>query len=121
MKSPEPFVLVRGPPGAGASTAAPSELHLLPPHPVDPGGELDGVESLRVVAGLGRDVGQEGGLAADGAEDLPQQPRHSALLEGQVSLSVEDAEDDVAEASLGDAAAQGFRPLAPPEVDQVKS
>ena len=121
LKSPEPFVLVRGSTGAGASSAAPAELHLLPAHPVDPGGELDGVERLRVVAGLRGDVGQQGGLAADGAEDLPQQPRHSALLEGQVSLPVEDAEDDVAEAGLGDAAPQGLGPLAPPEVNEVKS
>ena len=121
MKSSQPFVLVGGSTGARASSAAPTELHLLPTHPVDPGGELDGVQGLRVVAGLGGDVGQEGGLAADRAEHFSQQPRHAALLEGKMSLAVEDAEDDVAEAGLGDAAAQGFRPLAPPEVDEVKS
>ena len=36
-------------------------------------------------------------LTADGPEDLPQQLRHFALLEGEVSLPVEDAEDDVPE------------------------
>ena len=121
MKSSEPFVLVGGSTGAGASSAAPSELHLLPAHPVDPGGELDGVEGLRVVAGLGGDVSQQGGLAAHRAEHFSQQPRHFALLEGEMSLPVEDAEDDVAEAGLGDAAPQGLGPLAPPEVNEVKS
>ena len=95
-------------------------LHLLPAHPVDPGGELDGVQGLRVVAGLGRDVGQQGGLAADGAENFSQQSRHAALLERKMSLAVEDAEDDVAEASLGDAATQRLGSLAPPEVNEMK-
>ena len=60
-------------------------------------------------------------LTTDGAEHLSQQSRHFALFEGQVSLAVEDAEDDVAEAGLGDAAPQGLGPLAPPEVNEVKS
>ena len=60
-------------------------------------------------------------LAADGAQDLPQELGHLALLEGEMSLAVEDAEDDVAEAGLGDAAPQGLGPLAPPEVNEVKS
>ena len=59
-------------------------------------------------------------LTADGAEDLPQQLRHFALLEGEVPLPVEDAEDDVPEAGDRDAAAQGLGPLAAAEVYEVE-
>ena len=120
MEPSKTFVFIGRSSGAGASTTAATKLHLLPPHPVDPGGELDGVERLRVVAGLGGDVGQEGGLAADRAENFSQQPRHSALLEGKMSLAVEDAEDDVAEAGLGDAAPDRLGPLAPTEVNEME-
>ena len=57
VQSSETFVFVGGPAGAGASSASSAQLHLLSPHPVDPGGELDGVEGLRVVAGLRGYVG----------------------------------------------------------------
>ena len=60
-------------------------------------------------------------LTTDGAEHLSQQSRHFALFEGQVSLAVEDAEDDVAEAGLSDAAAHRLRPLAPAEVNEMQS
>ena len=59
-------------------------------------------------------------LTADGAEHLPQQLRHFALLEGEVSLPVEDAEDDVPEPRDRDAAAQGLGPLAAAKVDEVE-
>ena len=69
---------------------------------------------------LGRDVSQQGGLAAHRAQHFSQQPRHFALLEGEMSLPVEDAEDDVPEAGNRDAAAQGLGPLAAAEVDEVE-
>ena len=59
-------------------------------------------------------------LTTHGAQDLPQELGHLALLEGQVSLPVEDPEDDVAEAGDGDGAPQGLGPLTAPEVDQVE-
>ena len=120
MEPSKTFVLVGGSSRAGASAAAAAELHLLPPHPVYPGGELDGVEGLGVVAWLRGDVSQESGLATDRPQHLSQQPRHFALLEGEVSLAVEDAEDDVAEAGLGDAAPDRLGPLAPTEVNEME-
>ena len=59
-------------------------------------------------------------LTTDGAEHLSQQSRHFALFEGQVSLAVEDAEDDVAEPGDGDGPAQRLRPLAASEVNQMQ-
>ena len=59
-------------------------------------------------------------LAADGAQDLPQELGHLALLEGEMSLAVEDAEDDVAEPGDGDGPAQRLRPLAASEVNQMQ-
>ena len=56
---PQPLVLVRGAARAWAPAAAAAHPHLLPAHPVDPGGELDGVQRLAVVTGLRGDVGQE--------------------------------------------------------------
>ena len=59
-------------------------------------------------------------LATHRAQHLPQQLGHLALLEGQVSLAVEDAEDDIAEAGDGDGAPQGLGPLAAAEVNQMQ-
>ena len=43
VQSSQTLVLIGGPARAGATSATSSQLHLLPPHPVDPGGELDSV------------------------------------------------------------------------------
>ena len=57
VQSSQTLVFIGRPTRAGATSATSSQLHLLPPHPVDPGGELDSVQCLRVVAWLRGYVG----------------------------------------------------------------
>ena len=59
-------------------------------------------------------------LTTHRAKHLSQQLGHFALLEGQVSLAVEDTEDDIAEASDGDGAPDGLGPLATSKVNQME-
>ena len=77
VEPPQPLVLVGGAAGAGAAApAAAAQPHLAPAHAVDPGhgpirarylptnhsspgGQLDRVQRLGVVRGLGGDVGQQ--------------------------------------------------------------
>ena len=78
------------------------------------------MERLRVPCRRRGDVGQHGGLAAGGAKALAQQEGDGALAAGEVTLTVEDAQEDVAHGGQGDASATRGRGLVVQTADAVK-
>ena len=63
------------------------------------------------MAGVAGDVGHHGGVTRDPAQAFPQHRGHPAVPTRQVLLTIEDAEDDIAEPCQGDPAPGHPRPV----------
>ena len=63
---------------------------------------------------------QHGCLAGEGAKTVPQDLGDLAILVGDMFLTVEDAQDDIAKTRKGDATPCGLGPFAPTKVNQVE-
>ena len=88
---------------------------------MQPGGQLNRVEGLGIVARLWGGVGNHGGLAGGRPQAVFEHFGDNAFPMRKVLLTPEDAEDDVSQPRKSYAAPRQPRPLAASEINEVES